>query len=246
MVELLDPQPGQRVLEIAAGPGEVGFAALPRLQPGGELISTDVAPEMVDAARRRADEIGLDGVRFAVEDAAALSLADDAVDAVLCRFGIMLVPDMERGAAEMARVTKPGGRVVLAVWAEPTANPWITASGRAALELGLTEPPDPNAPGPFRLGDPARLREVLTAGGLAIDDVEAVDVTGVADSLDEWWGTTRDTSRMLTLLLADLTPEQTGALRVRAEELLEEYVAYDGSLAVPGVARIVVATAPKG
>ena len=58
------------MLELAAGPGEVGFLALPRLLPGGELISTDVAPEMVEAARRRAEELGLEGVRFAVEDAA--------------------------------------------------------------------------------------------------------------------------------------------------------------------------------
>jgi ubiquinone/menaquinone biosynthesis C-methylase UbiE len=135
MIELLEARPGQRVLEVAAGPGEVGFTLLPRLEPDGELISTDAAPEMVEAARRRADELGLVGVRFAVEDAASISLADDSVDAVLCRFGIMLVPDMEQGAAEIARVTRPGGRVVLAVWASPQVNPWITASGRAALEL---------------------------------------------------------------------------------------------------------------
>jgi SAM-dependent methyltransferase len=244
MVELLEPQPGQRVLELAAGPGEVGFLALPKLLPGGELISTDVAPEMVAAARRRAEELDLEGIRFAVEDAAVLSLADDSVDAVLCRFGIMLVPDMERAALEIARVTRPRGRVVLAVWASPQVNPWITASGRAALELGLTEPPDPDAVGPFRLADPDRLRAIVTAGGLEIDRIEEVGVTWAAGSLEEWWETTRDTSRMLAILLAGLSPGQIAALRERATQLLEEYVAGDGSLAVPGVARIVVATAP--
>ena len=244
MVELLDPQPGQRVLELAAGPGEVGFAVLPRLLPGGELISTDVAPEMVEAGRRRAEELGLDDVRFAVEDAAALSYADDSVDAVLCRFGIMLVPEMERAAAEMARVTRPGGRVVLAVWASPTVNPWITASGRAALELGLAERPDPDAPGPFRLADPERLREVVASGGLEIAHAEETHVAWVAGSLEEWWDTTRDTSRMLSLLLGGLSPDQVDALRERAGSLLQDYVAEDGSLTVPGVARIVVAIAP--
>ena len=220
MVELLDPQPGQRVLELAAGPGEVGFAALPRLLPGGELISTDVAPEMIEAGRRRAEELGLDGVRFAVEDAAALSFADDSVDAVLCRFGIMLVPDMGRVAAEMGRVTRPGGRVVVAVWASPTLNPWITASGRAALELGFMEPPDPDAPGPFRLADPERLREVVASGGLEIEHVEEVAVNWVAGSLEEWWETTQDTSRMLSLLLGGLSPDQIAALGERAGSLL--------------------------
>ena len=243
MIELLDPQRGQRVLELAAGPGEVGFAALPLLLPEGELISTDVAPEMVEAARRRAGELGLDGVRFAVEDAAVLSFGDDSVDAVLCRFGLMLVPDMERASKEMSRVTRPDGRVVLAVWASPQANPWITATGRAALELGLIERPDPDEPGPFRLADPDRLGAVVTSGGLQIDRVEEVPVTWVAASLDEWWGTTRDTSRTVTTLLARLSDDEVSTLRVRAQSLLEEYVAPDGSVAVPGVARVVLATA---
>ena len=147
---------------------------LPLIQPGGALLSTDVAPEMVDVARRRAAALGLEGVEFAVEDAAKLSLADASVDGVLCRFGMMLVPDMERAAAEMARVLRPGGRAVLAVWASSRVNPWMTAAGRAALELGLTDPPDPEAPGPFRLADPERLRSVVESGGLEIQVVEEV------------------------------------------------------------------------
>ena len=71
MVELLDPRPGERILDLAAGPGETGFLVLPRIQPGGELLSTDAAPEMVDVARRRAAALGLERVSFAVEDARA-------------------------------------------------------------------------------------------------------------------------------------------------------------------------------
>ena len=244
MVELLDPQPGQLVLELAAGPGETGFRALPRIQPGGELLSTDVAPEMVDVARRHATALGLGNVRFEVENAAALSLADDAFDAVLCRFGLMLVPEMDRAAAEIGRVLRPGGRTVLAVWASSRLNPWMTATGKAALELGLVDAPDHDAPGPFRLSDPDRLRSVVAAAGLRIERVEDVPVAWAASSLDEWWETSRDTSRMLTMLLERLTPEETVVLRARSETHLEEYVADDGSIAVPGLARVVAATAP--
>jgi SAM-dependent methyltransferase len=244
MVDLLRPEPGQQILEVAAGPGEVGFLALPRILPDGRLLSTDAAPEMVDVARRRAAELGLTGIDFAVEDAAALSVADDAFDGVICRFGLMLVPNMHRAAAELARVARPGGRVVLAVWASPTLNPWMTAPGRAANELGLIDPPDREAPGPFRLADSAELRAVVTGGGLEVEVVEDVPVTWAGESLTEWWETTRDTSRMLTVLLAQLAPADVAAVRARAEALLAEFVADDGSLAVPGVARVVAATVP--
>ena len=63
MIELLDPAPGQRILDLAAGPGETGFEVLPLIQPGGELLSTDAAPEMVEVARRRAATLGLEGDR---------------------------------------------------------------------------------------------------------------------------------------------------------------------------------------
>jgi SAM-dependent methyltransferase len=243
MIELLEPLPGRTILEVAAGPGAVGFELLPRIQPGGELISTDAAPEMVDVARREAAARGLDGVTFAVEDAAALSLADDSVDAVLCRWGLMLVPEMERAAAEMARVTRPGGRVVLAVWASPARNPWMTAAGKAALDLGFTDPPEKDAPGPFRLADPEALRRVVEGGGLEIEVIEEVPVTWAA-SIEEWWSSTQDVSRMLTELLSRLSDEQSSELRRVAEAHLEQYVQPDGSLVVPGVTRVVAATAP--
>jgi SAM-dependent methyltransferase len=198
---------------------------------------------MVDVARRRAAELGLTGVRFAVEDAADLSLGDDTVDGLLCRFGLMLVPDMERMAAEIARVLRPGARAVLAVWASSQLNPWMTAAGRAALELGLTEPPDPSAPGPFRLSDREQLGDVILAGGLEIERLEEVPVTWVATSLDEWWETTRDTSRTVSLLFDAISSDQARAVRAGAERHLQEYIAEDGTLTVPGVARVVAATA---
>ena len=229
------------MLELAAGPGETGFKVLPRIMPGGELISTDGTPEMVEAARRRAAGLGLTGVRFGVEDAAALSLPTDAVDRVVCRFGIMLVPDMEAVAAEIARVLRAGGSAVLAVWAGTSVNPWMTAPGRAALELGYAEPPDHDAPGPFRLSDPERFRAVISSGGLVVETVEDVAVHWAAASLDEWWETTLDMSRMLTQLTGRLSPGEIAALRTRSERNLAEFVQEDGSVTAPGVARVVLA-----
>ena len=241
LVDLLAPRPGQRILELAAGPGDTGFLALRRLLPGGHLVTTDVAPEMIEAARRRAAELGLDEVSFAVEDAAALTFADVSMDGVLCRWGLMLVPEMEAAAAEIARVLRPGGRVAVAVWGSPEQNDWMTAPGRSALELGLMERPDPEAPGPFRLSADERLVALLENAGLRVGTVEDVPLTWRAPSLAAWWAITRDMSRMLSLLLERLTEEEAEAVRLGAERRLERYVEPDGELVVPALARVALA-----
>ena len=234
---LLEPLPGETVLELAAGPGDTGFMAAERLGPTGLLLSTDVAPEMVAAARRRAAELGIENVEFRVEDASAIDLPDASVDGVICRFGVMLVPDPGRALAEITRVLRPKGRVVLAIWASSDANDWMTAAGRSALELGLSERPDPAAPGPFRLADPSELRRLVNGAGLRVEAFEDVPIVWRAVSLDEWWRAVQDQSRMLSTLLETAKPVEAEALRAGAERRLEKYVASDGSLEVPGLAR---------
>jgi ubiquinone/menaquinone biosynthesis C-methylase UbiE len=247
LVELLDPRPGESILEVAAGPGDTGFLAARALGPGGRLVSTDAAPEMVEAARRRAAELGLGepAVSFAVENMARLSFETASFDGVLSRWGLMLVPDLEGAAREIARVTRPGGRVAVAVWAHPDENDWMTAPGRAALELGLLEPPPPDAPGPFRLSEDGRVVRLLERAGLAVETVEDVSITWHAPSLEAWWDVARDTSRMLTVILEQASDGEASAMRARAERRLGRYLEPDGSLAVPGLARVTLARRPE-
>jgi SAM-dependent methyltransferase len=246
LVELLDPRPGETILELAAGPGDTGLLAARSLTPGGRLLSTDFAAEMVEAAKRRATELGLDEelVSFAVEDMTSLSFDDASFDGVVCRWGLMLVPDIDGAAAEIARVLRPGGRVALAVWADPDDNDWMTAPGRSALELGLVERPDPEAPGPFRLSRDGLLAEVLADAGLTVETIEDVAVAWRAPALSAWWDVARDTSRSLALILERATEEEADAVRDGAERRLERYVQPDGSLTVPGRARVGLARRP--
>jgi SAM-dependent methyltransferase len=244
MVEGLDPHEGDTVLDLAAGPGDTGFLAAHRIGDTGRLLSTDVAPEMVEAARRHGAELGVENVEYRVVDAAAIDLPDGSVDGVLCRYGVMLVPDCEAAAREVARVLRPGARAAVAVWAEPDRNDWMTAAGRAALALGLADRPAPDAPGPFRLADPQRLQRLLEHAGLGVTRIEEVEITWRAPSLDEWWEVTLDTSRMLAKIVASATRSQVEAIRAGAAERLARYVASDGSVAVPGVARVALAERP--
>jgi SAM-dependent methyltransferase len=244
LVERVAARPGETLLELAAGPGDTGFLAAPLLEPGGLLLSTDAVPEMVAVARRRAAELGVENVEFRVLDAQAIALADASVDAVLCRWGYMLVEEPARALAETRRVLRPGGRLAFAVWAEAEANPWGTAPGRALLELGLIERPDPDAPGPFRLGDAGRVRALVREAGFSEPRVEEVPITWRYPSVDDFWQTTLDLSTMLAQAIEHLSAEEVERVRARAGTALEPH-AQGAALAVPGLTRVVSARLPR-
>ncbi len=115
LVDHLDPKPGQTILELAAGPGETGFLAAERVEPGGTLISTDIGQGMVDAAQRGATGRGLTNVECRIMDGQDIDLADASIDGALCRFGLMLMLEPERALAGTQRVLRPGGRLAYAV-----------------------------------------------------------------------------------------------------------------------------------
>lgn len=238
LVELLDPQEGDTVLDLAAGTGDTGFLAASRIGASGLLLCTDAAPEMLAAAQRRGAELGITNARYRVVDAVAVDLPDASVDGVLCRWGIMLVPDCAAVAREIARLLRPSRRMALAVWAEPERNEWMTAAGRAALSLGLIEPPEPDAPGPFRLADPTKLRGLLENEGLRVTALEELEISWQAPSLDEAWALMLDISSLLRRLARSASPAEIEAVRAGMGERLQEHVATDGSVTVPGVTRI--------
>ena len=241
LVQALDPQEGETILELAAGPGDTGFTAAARLGSAGRLISTDVAPEMVAAAEARGRELGLTNVEYRTVDAQAIDLPDGSVDGVLCRWGYMLVADPARALTETFRVLRPGGRVAFVVWAEADANPWGTAVGRALLALGLIERPDPDAPGPFRLGDVERVRALVHSAGFEEPQIDGVPVIWRYESLDDYWAVTTDLSFLLTTAVETLPEDVIEELRSRTGDALRPFADSKGGLAVPGLCRSVLA-----
>ena len=119
------PQPGERVLELACGPGGVGIAAAELVAPGGEVVLSDVAAEMTAIAAARAAATGLGNVSTRVLDIERIDEPDASYDVVLCREGLMFAPDPARAAREIRRVLRPGGRVAIAVWGPRERNPWL-------------------------------------------------------------------------------------------------------------------------
>src|SRR5215211_7340883 len=104
ILEKVDPQPGETILDIAAGTGDLGLNVAERVGDDGRVISTDFAPEMVDVARRQGEARGVTNVEYRVLDAERMDLEDDSIDRVVCRFGYMLMADPAAALAETKRV----------------------------------------------------------------------------------------------------------------------------------------------
>src|SRR6185503_17262508 len=139
LVRHADPKPGQRLLEIAAGPGDTGLLAAPLLGRG-RLLSTDIAPAMVEAARKRGAELGIDNADYRVLDAQAMDLDDASFDGAICRWGYMLMPDPAAALRECRRVLAPGGRLVFSVFQGPDENPWASIPPRILIAAGHLPP----------------------------------------------------------------------------------------------------------
>ena len=243
LVDAIDPQPGHRVLELAAGPGDTGFLAAELIQPGGELISSDIAPEMVEQARARAAELGIENADFRTIDAQWIDLPTASLDGVLARWVHMLLTDPEAALRESRRVLRPGGRLALSVWAGPEDNPWVYAPMEELVAIGAVEPLDLDAPGVFALRDPGRIRELLERSGFTDIQIEQVSVVWRHADLDEWWDTQLDLSMRLAGAVTALTPAQRDDLRDAIDARLEQYVQLDGSVALPGRTNVASASA---
>ncbi len=241
MLEAIAPQPGQTILELAAGPGDTGLLAAEIVRPGGTLISSDFAEPMLDVARQRAAALGIDNVEFRVIDAESIDLDTASVDAVLCRWGYMLMADPGAALGETRRVLRPGGRLALAAWDAAEHNAWARVPSTALVELGLAQPPPPDAPSMFAFSVPGRIEQLLGDAGFTDARLDAVELEADYEDLDTYLSVTTDCSRPFADALAALDDSTRAKVRDAIEDGLAPFREPDGGYRIP--ARCLVAVA---
>ena len=241
MLELLDPSPGDAILDLAAGTGVVGFSAAALVGPTGRVIVSDFASAMVDFASRRAEELGLDNVECRVLDAERLDLPDGSVDGVLCRWGYMLMADAAAALRETRRVLRADGRVACAVFAGPEHNPWAALPSRVLQQRGHIPPPEAGAPGVLALADRDRLRLLFTEAGFADPAIEEIAFGFRFAGVDDYWEFLNDAAGAIAMVLKRLGADARERIRGEIAEQLGAFGS-SGQIELPATSLVVSAS----
>lgn len=209
------------LLDVACGAGYPVLCAAAEVRRG-RVAATDLSPEMIEVASRQAKARGLGHITFTEMDSERLDFEDGSFQVMTHAYGLMFCPDPARAAAEAHRVLAPGGRLGVVVWDEPSKSPFFTViRGPAERALAL-QPPDPDAPGPFRLASAHHLRGLLEGAGFTSVRVESVPATFECSSVEEYCRIFTDfawKSRM-----AAITPDQRSLFQEAVAEAARSYL----------------------
>ncbi len=241
MLDLARIRPGQRVLDVAAGAGEPAVSAAERVGPAGYVLATDISEGIVALALEVARARGLAQVETRAMDGEQLDLPDATFDVVLCRLGLMYMPHPVTALREWRRALKPGGRVAMVVFSTPDRNPWGAMPASIIRRRAQLSPPAAGQPGPFALGSPGMLEDVLHLAGFADVQVHAVPAPHGAQSAAEYVQVAREAFGAFNAMMAQLPATERDAVWNEIEKAMRSFESPDG-FEVPGECLIGAAT----
>jgi SAM-dependent methyltransferase len=216
---------GDHVLDVGCGNGSLTTTAAALARPGGSAFGVDLSGQQIAYARSRSAQ--LPNVAFEQADAQTYDFGEARFDVLLSQFGTMFFDDPAAAFANLARAIRPGGRVALLVWAPVERNEWITTF-HAALAGDGTPPPVPDAPGPFSLSAPDRVRTLLTRAGFAGVSLDAVSARpSWGDDVDDAYPFVLGTA-MVRRILDAMPADERGTAAGRLREALAAHATPTG------------------
>lgn len=234
---------GIRVLDLGSGTGYPALLAGQVVGANGSVVGVDLAEEMLAAAERKAKRLGLPHVTFRTGDVTQLPFEPSSFDAVTSRFCLMFLPDIPNALSEIKRVMKPGGWMAAAVWSVPDKNPYLKIPMDTIKQFIEVPPPDPMAPGIFRLAKPGELAGLLQHSGF----IDVADEEFLSDvrfgAPDEYFASLMDIAAPIQNLWAKLSPSQQAEARQNIIQTAAQH-RRGPSVALPIAVRMVAARKP--
>lgn len=241
LLDLARIGPGDAVLDVATGYGEPALTAARLVQPGGRVVASDLAGDMLAYARRRAGEAGLDNVEFVEADAETLAFEPQTFDAIVCRHGLQFLTDVAGTLQRFHTFLKEGGRLAALVWGPPNTVGFARALPVILGELQLPPPPA-GRPGIFALADVDALAGLVRAAGFREVETGTLPVVYEAASAADWTQLVRDISPPIANLLAGQPHEVAERVWEKVTQAWAPFATSDGRVRVPCEARWVAAT----
>ncbi len=229
---------GFRMLDLGSGTGYPALLAAQTVGPGGSVLGLDLAERMLDVAKRKALSLKLSNISFRAGDVTSLPFEATSFDAITSRFCLMFLPEIPKAVAEIVRVLKPGGWVAAAVWSVPEKNPSLSVAMGAIRQVIELPPPDPTAPGIFRLARQGELAELFQRSGLTeVTDHEFSGEWSYA-SPDEYYTSLMEIAAPIQNLMAHLAEAQKQEVKRLIVQAASQFVR-GGRVTFPFVAKIV-------
>jgi ubiquinone/menaquinone biosynthesis C-methylase UbiE len=234
---------GLRVLDLGSGTGYPALLAAQTVGAKGSVVGIDLAERMLEAARRKATSLGLSNIRFQTGDATTLPFDSASFDAVTSRFCLMFLPEIAKAVAEIARILKPDTWMSAAVWSAPDKNPYLKIPLDVIKQSIDLPPPDPAAPGIFRLAKPGELVNMLRQAGFA-DIAEEEFLADVRfPAAEDYFSSLMDIAAPIQNLWMNLSPTQQTEARQRIVHTAERHRKNE-VIALPIAVRLVAGRKP--
>jgi len=187
LIEAVGIAPGHKVLDLASGAGEPALTVAGMVAPEGSVHCTDLVPEMMEGAKRRADAAAVSNISFRTADMCALPDDDASFDRSICRFGLMFVPEPQRATAEVFRVLKPGGRAGFMVWGPREDTTMFTVFAEVADRLWGLDDPLIDFDTMCSMGAPGTLTRALEVAGFeSVEEKELRFSPKIPGHLEPW------------------------------------------------------------
>jgi ubiquinone/menaquinone biosynthesis C-methylase UbiE len=230
MLDMASVAPGARVLDVAAGAGGQTIAAAERVGSVGYVLATDISSNILEFASAAAQEEGLTNVETRVMDGEELEeeLEEESFDAVICRVGLIYLPDQQRSLTGMLRALKPGGKIAAIVYSTPENNEFFSIPVSIIRRRAQLPPPLPGQPGPFSLGGDGVLEEAYRRAGFREVRSQLVSSPLRLSSAAECVRFERESFGALHQMLSGLPESEREAVWEEVEEKLRQFEGADG------------------
>ena len=230
LLDLARVQTAHRVLDVATGIGEPAITAARRVGSTGRVLAIDQASRMLAIGRDRAEQMGIANVEFREMDAETLDLPTQSFDAILCRCGLMFLPNLREALAQMRQLLVPGGWLAAAVWGEAAKVPLLSLPMSVVQRELAPPPPPPGTPGPFNLSDRSTLEQAFVDANFTQVETETLTVTSEMSSAEDFVQQTRDISAPLATMLAQFSEEKQLAVWQGIAEAVSGFSGPDGTI----------------